>query len=384
MKMPEEGETNIIQTIEYETSATITDDEHEKVPQVLRIKNETLTENEHLIEADPAVDETTESIITETTNQSNEKSEAYLSTENLKQLKIAKSEENPRNFQNKLEQHGNPKLELGPCKMIKNKQKIMKITCQICGKMFETKEKGQKVDTHIVVRYKEHYKIHEIDAIDDCGCNMTFESKLQKRFHISTVHEKLHGCNNCHSVFKSQGTLVNHMKIHDKVLKCEYCPYEVRMAGKTVSMSNYSLKKHIRSKHHNSVPPANARKLMECSHCEKEGITRQFSEKAYLNSHIRKVHTPETCMICGLTVKMLDRHMKNKHTADAEKRFHCEDCGKAFSIKHTLRAHRDSLHLGVQFTCRYDKCDRVYRDRSNRDAHEKKSHGGLFHLMKQS
>ena len=90
----------------------------------------------------------------------------------------------------------------------------------------------------------------------------------------------------------------------------------------------------------------------------------------------------KTCPVCGIKVRLLKEHIDNVHTKDEEKKFQCHDCGKGFKYEHKLEYHRISMHLKTKpYNCRYG-CDISYNDLSNRNAHEKRTHGKLFMTVK--
>ena len=66
------------------------------------------------------------------------------------------------------------------------------------------------------------------------------------------------------------------------------------------------------------------------------------------------------------------------HTADEEKSFQCQECGKGFHKLDALKKHQMSVHLKLRpYKCRYG-CTFAYNDQGNRNAHEKKTHGQLY------
>ena len=70
--------------------------------------------------------------------------------------------------------------------------------------------------------------------------------------------------------------------------------------------------------------------------------------------------------------------MKNIHLKDTEKEYSCEQCGKGFPLKCVLKNHITNQHSGRLLKCRYEECERVYKDPANRSAHERKGHGANF------
>ena len=94
--------------------------------------------------------------------------------------------------------------------------------------------------------------------------------------------------------------------------------------------------------------------------------------------HKKNVHNAVACKICGVVVKNLRLHLQGMHTADKDKRFRCEDCGKGFMCKLKLGSHRMNTHIKTQpHQCRYG-CENRYNDVSNRNAHERRRHGQVF------
>ena len=89
------------------------------------------------------------------------------------------------------------------------------------------------------------------------------------------------------------------------------------------------------------------------------------------------------CPECGVKVKHLNLHMRVAHTPDELKRFQCQDCGKGFDSKSDTESHRMNVHLKLRpYNCRYG-CDISYNDTSNRNAHERKTHGKIFTSVKE-
>ena len=134
--------------------------------------------------------------------------------------------------------------------------------------------------------------------------------------------------------------------------------------GKEVNKAN--LVYHMRKKH----------EVVECS-CETCG--KKFMDTMSLRDHLRDCQKePEQCNLCGAMVSRMKDHIRNVHTADQDKRHRCEFCGKGFFDKKKLEIHKMNIHLKLRpHRCRYG-CDIGYNDTSNRNAHEKKKHGGLF------
>jgi len=176
--------------------------------------------------------------------------------------------------------------------------------------------------------------------------------------HMLVAHEGWFGCKakHCLRSFKTAVELSGHMKHHRKYV-CDLCGFEATYAR---------LGYHKKEVHEKTSFP-----------CEDCG--QQFVTKGKLDTHKRKVHVEKVaCEICGAIVKDRTRHMDTVHTADAEKKFQCEDCNKGFQSKILLRIHEESVHTeSPQYQCQYG-CENQYRNLSNRSAHERKRHGQIW------
>ena len=228
--------------------------------------------------------------------------------------------------------------------------------------------------------------------------------------HLKSQHSNARPvCQQCGKSFPSYEKLLTHMSFELNRTPCELC-------GKIFSGSN--LKKHIKHKH-------SSEKSIECDKCKQSFRPYTFSKhKCFrekeppkeiciicgkrvlnLNAHINRIHEfykdqcrvcgkilqkdcikshmktheeKKTCQLCGKMVRSIEKHMKYSHTADEDRKFQCQDCGKGFDEDYTLQKHRINVHLKTYpYHCRYG-CDAKYNDTSNRNSHEKKKHGGVF------
>ena len=233
------------------------------------------------------------------------------------------------------------------------------LTCQLCGKIFDSDNfKRPKV------AYKEHYRGHEREATD-CGCGIEFRSSKQRSSHWRMVHQGHLKCQSCHEVFSSDESLAAHMQSTHQTKKCDQCDFKTRRG-------NYAMKIHKRNMHtHKENKDGFACPDKECK--------RIFSSKGVLNAHFNKVHVKGvSCPECGKEVKNMQQHMEAMHAA---KKYQCDKCPKVFGILHSLKNHDLVDHQGIRYYCRYSDCQtpgQEYRDSSNRSAHEKKRHGGVF------
>ena len=273
-----------------------------------------------------------------------------------------------------------------------------KITCPDCGKLFI---KGREADyeahmrTHIdlknipcehcdkvfknAIYLQQHIQyMHEgikpkcnrmtptvIAAKCDmeCKCGIDFKMEKEKVVHYKLVHLGYKQCPKCNKIVKSLeeqihkcAPLVKRKKEKVKYVVCQECGQEVH--GRKV-------KYHMQKYH----------EVVECS-CDKCG--KKYHDTISLKAHMRDCMKSEQCNICGAIVTRMADHIRNVHTEEKDKKFVCNICGKGFHQKRKLENHTMNIHLKLRpHRCRYG-CDIGYNDTSNRNAHEKKKHGGLF------
>ena len=182
--------------------------------------------------------------------------------------------------------------------------------------------------------------------------------------HMKRNHDSSRSkCNNCGKAILIEN-LQDHQKSCEKVFVCNTCGTRLSSKG--------SLNIHIRKWHEVHEPQH------ECSICGKLFI-EAHALKAHLRCHQEKMPCPE----CGLKVRNLDVHIKEVHTPDDQKPYQCQDCGKGFIDLTKLEKHKMNVHLKLRpYNCRYG-CDIAYNDTSNRNQHEKKTHGKLFTTEKE-
>ena len=175
-------------------------------------------------------------------------------------------------------------------------------------------------------------------------------------------------CGECGKIFKNPYALNGHVKVAHSINRPQYI---CNICGK-ILISTTGLKSH-----HKAVHEIRELKI-KCEQCGKH-----FLNAFGLKKHIRMHEEKKTCPDCGIKVRGLKAHIDLVHTKDEDKKFQCPDCGKGFMLKRTLESHRINMHLKTKpYNCRYG-CDISYNDMSNRNAHEKKTHGKLFATVKE-
>ena len=150
--------------------------------------------------------------------------------------------------------------------------------------------------------------------------------------HMKVVHLGWLPCARCEFISETEEKLSNHLEKCQMTFVCHKCGFEAENQGK--------LKWHDRSVH------------------EIEPVQCEFCKKTYRNSqrvreHIKKVHRPSLCKVCGKYVKHINKHIQEAHTKDSDKRFQCPDCEKGFHDKQRLKVHQMNVHIRSRpFTCR--------------------------------
>ena len=226
----------------------------------------------------------------------------------------------------------------------------------------------------------------------ECDFSTSVESSIRR--HMKNIHsdsETPKACEICGKLFKHKDSLGSHMSIYHSVpegyTKCESCKENVPIAEfpshtcqefvcpvcdkafKTFQM----LKNHKRHVH---------MKSKELSHyCSDCGLG--FAGISSLKRHMIIHQDTTPCHLCGKKVRCLKKHIEIMHTKDELRTVQCPECGKGFTGKAPLDKHRMSVHLKLRpYKCRYG-CDFAYNDYSNRNAHEKKTHGKVFMTAKE-
>lgn len=143
-------------------------------------------------------------------------------------------------------------------------------------------------------------------------CPKIFFSELAVKGHFTKVHtdkklrkpEPIKSCPHCEKTFASYGNYLEHFRVmHEKVL------------------------------------------LLDCELC-----TRKFGTKGKLNEHVKNVHTPVNCEICGQKVCnnfMLKRHKAKAHDIIPENWFSCNHCSLMFKTEKRLQNHLQNKHSNI-------------------------------------
>ena len=296
--------------------------------------------------------------------------------DNIQTIVIVKSEVTAQNFRKiKIKKVSKKKSGSYDDGHRQRKDDPFKKQCNTCNKVFLSRRSFGK--------HKCEKKIHHCTM---CDHKTYFTTNLVR--HIQTHHSEEHlgvPCHACGKLIKS--SMSSHLKtciIPEGEHKCEKCRKCFPMEEKDEHVCETfvcNLCGHMvytqsaLSSHHKTFHKTIEK--IPCIECGKE--IDKVKMKSHLQSHEAKSECPE----CGVKVRKLESHMKQVHTPDEEKKFQCQDCGKGFMEERKLEIHRMNVHLKLRpYNCRYG-CDISYNDTSNRNAHEKKTHGKLFTTVKE-
>lgn len=298
------------------------------------------------------------------------------------------------------------------------------LQCDICGSMFDTKNKLtlHMKDVHVPKRiavkrgtylcdqcnrnihgkllfYAHQYEHlmggNRFDAVDDGLLLDKLKNFLDTNIsYDELVPEKAYGCKICcHLSVKRRKNIETHIlqehvyrlkckKRSEKRYPCDYCgqrftlshnmivhkrihtlerPYTCLICNKSFSHSSYM-------KYHEKVHTGLC--THQCSTC---GLS--FKSKTKLNMHI-KVHSTETtnCPVCGKEFKLHRLNVHIKHVHQNEHRpYQCTVCLQAFKTARTLKTHSYRHSGEKRYECRFH-CNERFTSTAGRRGHERSKH----------
>ena len=233
------------------------------------------------------------------------------------ELKTIKDENEKLKKQLKKEKSKNKKQKI--ISKSETEEDEMKFNCYKCSDVFKT-EKAQTKHLN-----KCHQEESEPGKIFDCNqCKYVFKTKKAQRKHLNNQHQDSSGiCPDCGKNFENKYYLTTHRRfVHDE-------------------------ETHI------------------CDLCSKE-----IKGLAMLKLHKRRFHKEkEECNLCGKMVRKLKIHVLRIHTDNDQKGLKCDQCGKGFIDKVSLKEH-SYTHMDVKpITCSEPTCSMTFTSRGNQKKH---------------
>ena len=219
---------------------------------------------------------------------------------------------------------------------------------------------------------EEHYKQRGPLHNDECSqCSKKMASFQEYQNHVYDQHYDVwkYKCGYCSMIFDDRKECLQHTrKVHrqhefklkpkkEKPVKSK--PENMKGVCHLCGANSNNIKVHMKYNHH-------GQSTYPCSQCDKICQT-----KAKLRVHMGNVHLKTPCPHCGLLIKhkKLYHHIYQKHTADHEKPYPCQDCGKGFLTKTTYDEHMN-VHNGEKpFKCIY--CPNTFASRGTKEMHQK-------------
>lgn len=298
--------------------------------------------------------------------------------------------------------------------------------CRLCGEMFDTREllDEHMAANHDVVRkmfecelcnkvfvgpttFERHFKkVHmngEHVEVDDrpykCDlCQKTFKQFKSIKFHIGSAHaddECLEfTCQYCGIIFSRLGRLDTHLQTEhcDLLRKKGIKPVKPKPFSCDVCSKGFTLKNSLRN--HLAVIHSRSDLLeqsFKCEHCGK-----LFAIRSRLEFHMQRAHSTTAApsqppmrkrILIKKEPKDTKRYRRRSRTTvqkssanianEKPKPYNCDVCGRAFSLRNSLKNHLAVVHsrgdlLVNSFKCRL--CDKMFAILSRLELHMEKKH----------
>ena len=189
-----------------------------------------------------------------------------------------------------------------------------------------------------------------------CECDIAFEDKNEKVYHIKTVHKNYFNCESCKKAFKKEEQLNTHISSHYKEKNvshvCEECGFVASCKG--------NLGKHKQFQH-DTVP-------QECEIC-----SREFRGTLRLKLHKKRYHLNSN-VCCRKTFD--DEDQLQSHIDDHAKRKNnpliCDECGYTGSSKNNVDSHKALKHDTQTHVC--DICSKDFQGLVKLQIHRRRFH----------
>ncbi|XP_053621258.1 zinc finger protein OZF-like [Plodia interpunctella] len=195
-------------------------------------------------------------------------------------------------------------------------------------------------------------------------CDMKFPTASQKKSHWKR-HKKdgealgSYQCSYCFRKFLRKSSLSTHMNVHDSKDKVKFTCITCKREFKHQAF----LDNHIRSVH-------TRKEGYICKHC---GINLENQETLNEHEKTHQISKKHECKLCNKSFVMLSTLNDHIRTHTGEKPFLCSICGRRFSQKTNLAQHV-RRHQGLKpFNC--DECKRSFVSKGELEAHKRKHTG---------
>ena len=208
-------------------------------------------------------------------------------------------------------------------------------------------------------------------------CEKTFPTEHYLDRHIVChTQEQKYTCDQCDSKFRHRSSLMKHKKKHDGVsYTCHFC-------GKIYSYAQ-GLAEHINVKHLNMEPKYGSVKYSQlerkyiCDDCGKAFVGKVDLDRHKIIKHTRNF--PLKCEKCGLGFINSKRKQFVKHIAKCHgeprirnKIWTCEQCGKEFNKKSNYQVHLKHHSQIKDFSCL--SCGKAFYAKRALITHTEKNH----------
>ena len=245
------------------------------------------------------------------------------------------------------------------------------LCCQICKKHFDNLQEQEKLYftgrpflcNVCSIAYKKEQLLISHQSVDKerpfiCEtCGKAFKRSdtlgIHRRTHLGL---KCHKCEVCLKSYVSKFVLKRHQVVHtnERPFACDMCDRKFRL--------KYDLTLHKR-RHFDDKPFA-------CKECGKK-----FTNSGHVATHmlIHKNQRSFVCCECGkgfLRKEHLERHFSNVHVGD--RNYACDTCEKRFKRLEVLKAHLLTHSGKGKFVCKY--CGKIYTTKWNLQAHKMSRH----------
>ena len=243
--------------------------------------------------------------------------------------------------------HINPEKPANRPRVFTKPARNIPLLCSDCGEKFLS---YYKLEQHLL----RHSGSKNLECPE---CGKKFSRYINLYMHKKTHAGRPHVCNECGQSYKSISSLKDHKNVHTgaKPYHCKDCNSRFSTSGKYyrhVSKHQFGTGKPLvcaqckkcfenkislirHEKRHNRV--ISREKKFVCEDCGKA-----FATSNYLSAH-RKIHSvlkPFSCDECGMSFPMKKYLTKHKLVHLSTKPFICDICSKDFSHSYDLKIHK--------------------------------------------